>query len=100
MKKGILALGTFALVGLIGLVAPRPVRADFSLFIGRPGFSLFAGDPIAAPPPVIYAQPPGYYAPPVYIGPHYGHRGKHHYKHWKKHRHGHHHHRRHHWDDD
>lgn len=97
MKKALLTFGIVGVAGLIGLASPA--RADFSLFVGRPGFSFFAGDPVP-PPPVYYARPHAYYAPPVYGWPHYRGHHKHHWKHWKKHRGGHHGHHRHHDHDD
>jgi hypothetical protein len=90
-KKAVLALGILGFAGLMALATPA--RADFSLFVGRPGFSVFGGNP-APPPPVIYAEPRVYYAPPVYGYPrYYKHKHhKHHWKHWKKHHRHHHHH--------
>jgi hypothetical protein len=64
MKKALLGLG---LLTLVAWTMPAPVRADASVFIGLPGFSLFAGPPVVAPP-VVVGPPPVVYAPPVYYG--------------------------------
>lgn len=61
MKEAL--LGT-AFLGLLGLAAPRPAAARVSVFVGLPGFALFAGPPMAvAPAPVVVAPPP------VVVGP-------------------------------
>lgn len=61
MKKMILAL---SILGLVAAAAPRPASAFVSFSFGLPGFALFAGPPVVAPP--VYAPPPVVYAPPAY----------------------------------
>jgi hypothetical protein len=80
LKKMILAL---SILGLVAVVAPRPASAYVSFSFGLPGFALFAGPPVYAPPPVVYAPPayyygygrpfPAYYGRPFYGRPYYGH---------------------------
>jgi hypothetical protein len=65
MKKTLLAL---AVLGLVAFAAPRPADARVSVFFGLPGFALFAGPPVVAPPPVVYAPPVYYGAPYAYYG--------------------------------
>jgi hypothetical protein len=69
MKKMLLGLTVLALVAL---TAPAPAAAR--VFLGVPGFGLFAGPPVVAPP---YYGPPAYYGPPpYYYGAPYGYYGR------------------------
>jgi hypothetical protein len=97
MKKMILAL---SILGLVAVAAPRSASAYVSFSIGLPGFALFSGPPVFAPPVYgpVYAPPPVVYAPPVYYGrpypafygrPYYGGYYRHGYPYRGYYRHGH-----------
>jgi len=74
MKK---ALAALALVVAVGLAAPSRASAHVSVAIGLPGFSIFAGVPVAPPvyvapvAPVYVAPPPVYPVYPVVGGYYY-----------------------------
>jgi hypothetical protein len=87
MKTLLLATG---LLGVLGLAAPAPADAHFSVSIGLPGFVVLA--PAPCPPAVAYEgpadyyeyEPYDYYAPAPRVFVHHHRRGHHHG--WWRHR--------------
>jgi hypothetical protein len=77
MRKHKALVIALAILAAVGASVPRVARADVSIAIGFPGFSIGFGLPLLPVPVPVVAYGPAYYAPTPYYYGGYGYRPYH-----------------------